>query len=80
MYHILVCFSFVFFFLPSNCLSFIVLGLHMYEFSLPYIGFTDGSSHSIQNLASAAWAIYAPTDELISLLGICLGRETNNIA
>jgi ribonuclease HI len=48
--------------------------------SLPYIGFTDGSSRSTQNLASVAWAIYAPTDELISLHGVCLGRATNNIA
>ena len=48
--------------------------------SLPYIGFADGASRSTQNLASVAWAIYAPTDELISLHGVCLGCETNNIA
>jgi ribonuclease HI len=47
--------------------------------SLPYIGFTDGASRSTQNLASAAWEIYAPTNELISLHGVCLGRATNNI-
>jgi ribonuclease HI len=47
--------------------------------SLPHIGFTDGASHSTQNLASAAWEIYAPTNELISLHGVCLGRATNNI-
>jgi ribonuclease HI len=47
--------------------------------SLPYIGFTDGASHSTQNLASVAWEIYAPTDELISLHGVFLGRATNNI-
>jgi ribonuclease HI len=47
--------------------------------SLPYIGFADGASRSTQNLASAAWEIYAPTDELISLHGVCLGRATNNI-
>ena len=52
----------------------------MSEYSLPYISFTDGASHSTWNLASAAWAIYAPTNELISLRGVCLGRETNNIA
>ena len=51
----------------------------MSEYSLPYIGFTNGASRSTQNLASAAWAIYAPTNELISLRGICLGRATNNI-
>jgi hypothetical protein len=79
MYHILVCFL-SFLFLPSNFLPFLVLGFQMSTFSLPYIGFVDGASHSTQNLASAAWEIYAPTDELISLHGIFLGRATNNIA
>ena len=52
----------------------------MSESSLPYIGFADGASHSTQNLASSAWAIYAPTNELVSLQGVCLGHATNNIA
>jgi ribonuclease HI len=52
----------------------------MSESSLPYIGFDDGASHSTRNLASAAWAIYAPKNELVSLRGVCLGRATNNIA
>jgi ribonuclease HI len=47
---------------------------------LPYIVFADGASHSTWNLASAAWAIYTPTNKLVSLQGICLGRATNNIA
>jgi ribonuclease HI len=47
--------------------------------SLPYIGFADGASRSTQNLASVAWEIYAPMNELISLHGVCLGRATNNI-
>ena len=82
MYHTkCVCyFSFVFdviWFLP---LRDVVFDCHMSEYSLPYIGFANGASRSTQNLASAAWAIYAPTNELISLRGICLGRATNNIA
>jgi ribonuclease HI len=48
--------------------------------SLPYIGFTDGASRSTQNLTSVSWEIYAPTNELISLNGVFLGRATNNIA
>ena len=52
----------------------------MSESTLPYIGFIDGASHSTQNLASAAWTIYAPTNELVSLWGVCLGHATNNIA
>jgi ribonuclease HI len=51
----------------------------MSEYSLPYIGFADGASRSTRNLASAAWAIYAPTNELIFLRGVCHGRATNNI-
>jgi hypothetical protein len=47
--------------------------------SLPYLGFDDGASCNTQNLEFVAWEIYAPTNELISLHGVCLGRETNNI-
>ena len=39
----------------------------------PYVGFTDGASHSTQNLSSAAWVIYDPAGELIDLQGISLG-------
>jgi ribonuclease HI len=49
------------------------------EYLLPYICFTDGASRSTRNLASTAWVIYAPTNKLISLRGVCLGPETNNI-
>jgi hypothetical protein len=83
LYHIVVCyFSVLFPYLVSTLdrLSCIVLGFHMSESSLPHFGFTDGTSRSTQNLASAAWAIYAPTNELISLHGVCLGCATNNIA
>jgi ribonuclease HI len=52
----------------------------MSESSLPYIGFADGASRSTRNLASAAWVIYTPTNELVSLQGVCLGHATNNIA
>ena len=47
--------------------------------SLPYIGFIDSASHNTHNLAYVSWEIYAPTNELISLHGVCLGCETNNI-
>jgi ribonuclease HI len=52
----------------------------MLESSPPHIGFVDGARCSTQSLASAAWVIYAPTNELISLRGVCLDRATNNIA
>jgi hypothetical protein len=50
-----------------DCLSCVVLGLQMSEFLSPHIGFADGVIRSTRNLASVAWAIYAPTSELISL-------------
>jgi hypothetical protein len=40
----------------------------------------DGANRSTQNLAYVAWEIYAPTNKIISLQGVCLGCETNNIA
>jgi ribonuclease HI len=58
----------------------IVLGFQMLESLLPHIGFVDGTSCSAHNLSSTAWGIYAPTNELISLRGVCLSRATNNIA
>jgi ribonuclease HI len=51
----------------------------MSESSLPHIGFVDGASRSTHNLASTPLEIYTPTNELISLRGVCLGRATNNI-
>jgi len=78
MYHTLV-FFFSFIFLPSNFLASLVIGFLMLALSLPYTGFDDGASRSNQNLVSAAWKIYAPSDELISIHGIFLGRVTNNI-
>jgi ribonuclease HI len=43
---------------------------------------TDASStiHWTQNLASAAWALYTPSHEMLHSIGICLGSETNNQA
>jgi hypothetical protein len=57
----------------------VVLSFQVSVSSLPHIGFTDAASRSTQNLASVAWEIYAPTNELISLHSVCLSRETNNI-
>jgi len=56
-----------------------MLDLHMLVSPLPYVGFVDGASRNTHNLASATWEIYTPTNELISLQGICLGRATNKI-
>ena len=44
-----------------------------------YIGFVDGASHHTQNSASAAWVIYTPTGQVLSLGGICLRPSSNNV-
>jgi ribonuclease HI len=45
-----------------------------------HIGYTNGASHWTQNLASAAWALYTPSHELLHSSGICLGSTTKNQA
>jgi ribonuclease HI len=45
-----------------------------------HIGYADGASHWTQNLASAAWALYTPSHEMLHSSGICLGSATNNQA
>ena len=52
----------------------------MSTFLQTYIYFSHGTCRSTQNISSAAWVIYAPTNELVSIHGICLGQTTNNIA
>ena len=44
-----------------------------------FVGYADGVSRSSWNLSSAAGAIFDPGDELVSLIGVCIGRSTNNI-
>ena len=45
-----------------------------------YIGFVDGASHHTQHSASAAWVIYTPMGQVLSLGGICLWPYSNNVA
>ena len=47
--------------------------------SQTYIGFADGACRSTQNISSATWVIYSPSDELVSMHGVSLGQTTNNI-
>ena len=44
-----------------------------------FIGFADGAHRYTLNLASAAWVLYSPTSELVSLEGILSGPSTNNL-
>ena len=45
-----------------------------------YTGFADGACRSTRNISSAAWVIYSPSDELVSMHGVSIGQTTNNIA
>ena len=45
-----------------------------------HIDYTDGASCWTQNLASAAWALYTPSHEMLHSSGIYLGLATNNQA
>jgi ribonuclease HI len=45
-----------------------------------HIGYADSASHWTQNLASAAWALYTPSHEMLHSSRICLGSTTNNQA
>jgi ribonuclease HI len=43
-----------------------------------HISYADGASRWTKNLASAAWALYTPSHELLHSSGICLGSATIN--
>ena len=45
-----------------------------------YIGFANGACCSTRNISSAAWVIYSPSDELVSMHGVSLSQTINNIA
>ena len=62
-------------FLPYFC----ALDVQMSTFSSIHVGFTDGASRYTRNLASAAWVVYSPTDELLSSGGVYLGPATKNV-
>ena len=58
----------------------ITLDIADVDIPLTYIGFVDGACRSTRNISSTALVIYSPTDELVSIHGICFGQTTNNIA
>ena len=53
--------------------------LQMLDLLDSFVGYADGVSHSLQNLSSAAWAIFNPNRKLVTFRGVCIGRSTNNI-
>ena len=45
-----------------------------------YIGYADGANRSSQNVASAAWVIFSPSNKFLDSGDIFLGHATNNLA
>jgi ribonuclease HI len=45
-----------------------------------HISYADGASRWTQNLASVAWVLYTPSNEMLHSSDICLGSATNNQA
>ena len=44
-----------------------------------FYGFIDDACRHTLNLASAAWVLYSPAHDLVSLGVVCIGPATNNI-
>ena len=53
---------------------------HVLIMQMAFYSFTDGSFHYTFNLASAAWVLYSPAEDLVSSGAVCIGPATNNIA
>jgi ribonuclease HI len=57
-----------------------MLDFHMSSSTSTYVGFSYSVIHSTWNISFAAWAIFSPTNEMVSSGGIYLGPTTNNNA
>ena len=51
-----------------------------YADQMRFYGFVDGACRHTLNLASAAWVLYSPTHDLVSLGVVCIGPATKNIS
>ena len=53
---------------------------HVLVMQMAFYGFADGAFHHTLNLASAAWVLYSPAEDLVSSGAVYVGPATNNIA
>ena len=53
---------------------------HVLVVQMDFYDFADGAFCHTLNLASAAWVLYSPVEDLVSSGVVCLGPATNNIA
>ena len=47
---------------------------------MAFYSFADGACQHTLNLASVAWVLYSLAYDLVSLVAVCIGPSTNNIA
>ena len=57
-----------------------ILLYHVLVMQMAFYGFADGACYHTLNLASAAWVLYSPAEDLVSSGAVCIGLATNNIA
>ena len=75
---LLVCFSI--FNMVLSLVSRLFIPCFGYAYQMAFYGYPDGAFLHTLNLASAAWVLYSPTHDLVSLGADCIGPATNNIA
>ena len=47
---------------------------------MDFYSFADGACYHTLNLASVAWVLYSPAEDLVNSEAVCIGPATNNIA
>ena len=75
---LLVCLSIFNMVLSIKCL-YLFIPCFGHAEKMTFYGFTDGAYCHTLNLASAAWVLYSPAEELVSSGAVCIGPATNNI-
>ena len=60
----------------------ILLGIFTWKMTLEtftYFRYADGVIHGYRNIASTAWVIFTPDNQVLSSVGSFLGPATNNV-
>ena len=70
---------FVIFNMVLSLMSILFIPCFGYAYWMVFYGFVDGACHHTLNLASTAWVLYSPDQNLVSSGAVCIGPTTNNI-
>ena len=73
----LVCF--VIFNMVLSLMSILFIPCFGYAYWMDFYGFSNGACRHTLNLASAAWVLYFPAQDLFSSGAVCISLVTNNI-